>query len=712
MNRNISPLQDEIEGFKGQRTRSSVGSLPLRTQRQACRAGHCPAADQTGQGAVASPVPGADKCQVGLGHRERHLQEAARGRGEPAGVRGGGAGVSRGLAVATQLHQLLQGQAVKKIETCNGKLVSESSDVLPKRMATAALLSLPLLAPKPAVYLQHGLIASASNWICNLPNNSLAFLLADSGYDVWLGNSRGNTWSRKHLKLSPQSPEYWAFSLDEMAKYDLSATINFIIEKTGQKQLYYVGHSQGTTIAFIAFSTNPELAKRIKVFFALAPVVTVKYTQSPMKKLTTLSRQVVKVLFGDKMFHPHTLFDQFIATKVCSRKLFHRICSNFLFTLSGFDLQNLNMSRLDVYLSHNPAGTSVQNMLHWAQAVNSGQLQAFDWGNSDQNMIHFHQCCQCMKNMSAPPVQQWPEDKAVDMVIASLMSKAKVQKFLINKESLGAGISMMWLFLTITCLISGALNASGLVDLENEVNPEVWMNTSEIIIYNGYPSEEYEVTTEDGYILLVNRIPYGQRHARSTGPRPVVYMQHALFADNAYWLENYSNGSLGFLLADAGYDVWMGNSRGNTWSRRHKTLSETDEKFWAFSFDEMAKYDLPGIINFIINKTGQEKLYFIGHSLGTTIGFVAFSTMPELAQRIKMNFALGPVISFKYPTSIFTSFFLLPNSIIKAFFGTKGFLLEDKKMPSTKICNNKILWLICREFMSLWAGFNQKNMNQ
>ncbi|XP_032101542.1 lipase member K [Sapajus apella] len=255
-------------------------------------------------------------------------------------------------------------------------------------------------APKPAVYLQHGLIASASNWICNLPNNSLAFLLADSGYDVWLGNSRGNTWSRKHLKLSPKSPEYWAFSLDEMAKYDLSATINFIIEKTGQKQLYYVGHSQGTTIAFIAFSTNPELAKRIKIFFALAPVVTVKYTRSPMKKLTTLSRQVVKVLFGDKMFYPRTLFDKFVATKVCSRKLFRRICSNFLFTLSGFDPQNLNMSRLDVYLSHNPAGTSVQNMLHWAQAANSGQLQAFDWGNSDQNMMHFHQLTPPLYNIT------------------------------------------------------------------------------------------------------------------------------------------------------------------------------------------------------------------------------------------------------------------------------------------------------------------------
>nr|AAH55815.1 Lipk protein [Mus musculus] len=264
-------------------------------------------------------------------------------------------------------------------------------------------------APKAVVYLQHGLIASANNWICNLPNNSLAFLLADSGYDVWLGNSRGNTWSRNHLRLSPKSPQYWAFSWDEMAKYDLPATVNLILEKSGQKQLFYVGHSQGTTIAFIAFSTNPELAKKIRLFFALAPVATVKYTRSPMKKLTTLSRKAVKVLFGDKMFSTHTWFEQFIATKVCNRKLFHQLCSNFLFSLSGFDPQNLNMSRLDVYLSQSPAGTSVQNMLHWAQAVNSGQLQAFDWGNPDQNMMHFNQLTPPVYNISKMrvPTAMW-----------------------------------------------------------------------------------------------------------------------------------------------------------------------------------------------------------------------------------------------------------------------------------------------------------------
>uniref|UniRef100_A0A8D0C1X4 Lipase n=1 Tax=Salvator merianae TaxID=96440 RepID=A0A8D0C1X4_SALMN len=221
--------------------------------------------------------------------------------------------------------------------------------------------------PKPVVFLQHGLLVDAANWFQNLPHNSLAFMLADAGYDVWLGNSRGNTWSRKHISLSPTSREFWAFSFDHMAKYDLPACIDFVVQKTGQEQVYYIGHSQGTTIAFIAFSTNPQLAAKIKMYISLAPVATVKHAKTPLAKLSLLPDAQIKLLFGTREFLPKTYFGTIVAAGFCSQNVLAPICSNLLFILCGFNEKNLNMSRVDVYTAHAPAGTSVQNMIHWKQ---------------------------------------------------------------------------------------------------------------------------------------------------------------------------------------------------------------------------------------------------------------------------------------------------------------------------------------------------------
>uniref|UniRef100_A0A8C8VM81 Lipase n=1 Tax=Pelusios castaneus TaxID=367368 RepID=A0A8C8VM81_9SAUR len=255
--------------------------------------------------------------------------------------------------------------------------------------------------PKPAVFLQHGLLADGSNWISNLDNNSLGFMLADAGYDVWMGNSRGNTWSRKHKRFTAKQEEFWIFSFDEMAKYDLPATINFIVNKTGQEKIYYIGHSQGTTIAFIAFSTMPELAKKIKMFFALAPVATVKFATSPLTKLGIFPEMLLKELFGKKQFLPQNSVLTWLATHVCTHRLLDDLCGNVFFLVCGFDEKNLNMSRVDVYSTHCPAGTSVQNMIHWSQAVKSGELQAYDWGSTVANLFHY--------NQSTPPIYKVKE---------------------------------------------------------------------------------------------------------------------------------------------------------------------------------------------------------------------------------------------------------------------------------------------------------------
>ncbi|KAH0623586.1 hypothetical protein JD844_006503, partial [Phrynosoma platyrhinos] len=174
---------------------------------------------------------------------------------------------------------------------------------------------------------------------------------------------------------------------------------------------------------------------------------------------------------------------------------------------------------------------------------------------------------------------------------------------------------------------------------------------SEIIQYHGYPSEEYHIETEDGYILTVFRMPHGRYNGADKDSRPAVFLQHSLLGDAFHWISNQPNSSLGFILADVGYDVWIGNRRGSIYSSNHKTLNPSEKKFWDFSFHEMGYYDIPAVIDFILNKTGHKQLYYIGHSEGSTTGFIALCAWPKLAEKIKVFFALAPTTTITFATT-------------------------------------------------------------
>merc|ERR1719253_435767 len=107
-------------------------------------------------------------------------------------------------------------------------------------------------------------------------DDSLAFRLAKQGYDVWLGNNRGDLFSRQntHINNAPSNRPFWDYSFYELGRYDVPAQISKVIELTGYPKISYIGHSQGTSQMFTALSFNyGDIQDKLDLFIACAPII-------------------------------------------------------------------------------------------------------------------------------------------------------------------------------------------------------------------------------------------------------------------------------------------------------------------------------------------------------------------------------------------------------------------------------------------------------
>ena len=80
---------------------------------------------------------------------------------------------------------------------------------------------------------------------------------------------------------------------------------------------------------------------------------------------------------------------------MCGFQYTNPLCDNILFLIAGPNSNQLNATRVPVYVAHTPAGTSTQNIQHFGQDINTDLFGAFDFGK-EQNLVHYHQ--------ASPPV--------------------------------------------------------------------------------------------------------------------------------------------------------------------------------------------------------------------------------------------------------------------------------------------------------------------
>jgi pimeloyl-ACP methyl ester carboxylesterase len=66
------------------------------------------------------------------------------------------------------------------------------------------------------------------------------------------------------------------------------------------------------------------------------------------------------------------------------------------------------------------------------------------------------------------------------------------------------------------------------------------------------------------------------------------------------------------------------------------------------SVDELGIYDVSALIDHVLKETGQESIFYVGHSLGTSVLFILLSERPEYNSKIKAVAAMAPAIGGRH----------------------------------------------------------------
>lgn len=193
---------------------------------------------------------------------------------------------------------------------------------------------------RPVVFLMHGLFGSSDDYVVNGPGRSLAHILLDEEFDVWLGNARGNKYSKKHEFLSDADPRFWSFEWHDIAIRDLPAMLNYILKKTESEKLSYIGHSQGGTTFLVLNSMDPAVGlKTIRSAHLLAPACFVGNARTDLRALAPILG--ASNIFGNAV-GAEVPADSPLLDLICKGRNYDFLCSNLINFFGGFDYEMVN----------------------------------------------------------------------------------------------------------------------------------------------------------------------------------------------------------------------------------------------------------------------------------------------------------------------------------------------------------------------------------
>ncbi|CAH0560920.1 unnamed protein product [Brassicogethes aeneus] len=227
------------------------------------------------------------------------------------------------------------------------------------------------ISPSKTVIFMPGIMMDTKGFLVT-GDKSYGYAFSKAGYAIWLLSYRGVGESRKHIKYSDTSCDFWSFSLDDLVNEDVKDTINYVVKESNRK-VTLLGYSMGTTLSTMYAAGYPDdAAKNLNGIVMMGPAIYLNNTPSIawtlhdfwpiVKTVPQLISHCEVSLKTLSPSNPNPTY-QSIMTQVTMQSLFF-----------GFNNDGIDPTTITASLTQNPSSTSVKLLDQFINIMKSKKL--------------------------------------------------------------------------------------------------------------------------------------------------------------------------------------------------------------------------------------------------------------------------------------------------------------------------------------------------